>query len=405
MPGRGDRRDLAGTCARTTRTSARRTRRAAERTSSSNSRTRRRRRSSAARAGETAFGQSMTALNFLLSRAFARTLREGDEVVVTALDHDANVSPWLELAHDLGIVVHVAGADRGARARLRRSRREALRAHASRRVPGRRQLRGDGTRRATCRRARSSARARSPGPTPSTTRPTARSTSPHGTSTSSSARRTSSSARTWASRSGSASCSSRGGRTRCGLRRTSRSATGSSSGRASTSSSPGSSRPSTTWGRSAGMRCSRHERDLGERFLGGLPENVELYGLRGMEGRVPTFCFNVPGHSAGGRRDVPRRARGRRLARRLLRGRDDEAPRARGRRRSSRDRPLQHRRRGRPPARRARRSRVRLLVLGGPRFLGRAVADAAFARGHELTFFNRGQTNPELYPEVGAARR
>jgi selenocysteine lyase/cysteine desulfurase len=56
---------------------------------------------------ETAFGQSMTALNFLLSRAFARTLREGDEIVVTALDHDANVSPWLELAHDLGVVVHV----------------------------------------------------------------------------------------------------------------------------------------------------------------------------------------------------------------------------------------------------------------------------------------------------------
>ncbi|HWQ24834.1 MAG TPA: cysteine desulfurase-like protein [Gaiellaceae bacterium] len=58
---------------------------------------------------EVAFGPSMTALNFLLTRAFARTLRAGDEVVVTALDHDANVSPWLELAHDLGIVVRVAG--------------------------------------------------------------------------------------------------------------------------------------------------------------------------------------------------------------------------------------------------------------------------------------------------------
>jgi cysteine desulfurase family protein (TIGR01976 family) len=51
----------------------------------------------------------MTALNFLLTRAYARTLRAGDEVVVTALDHDANVAPWLELAHDLGIVVRVAG--------------------------------------------------------------------------------------------------------------------------------------------------------------------------------------------------------------------------------------------------------------------------------------------------------
>ncbi len=58
---------------------------------------------------EVAFGPSMTALNFLLTRAFARSLERGDEVVVTALDHDANVSPWLELAHDLGIVVRVAG--------------------------------------------------------------------------------------------------------------------------------------------------------------------------------------------------------------------------------------------------------------------------------------------------------
>jgi cysteine desulfurase family protein (TIGR01976 family) len=58
---------------------------------------------------EVAFGPSMTALNFLLTRAFARTLRAGDEIVVTALDHDANVAPWLELAHDLGIVVRVAG--------------------------------------------------------------------------------------------------------------------------------------------------------------------------------------------------------------------------------------------------------------------------------------------------------
>jgi cysteine desulfurase family protein (TIGR01976 family) len=58
---------------------------------------------------EVAFGPSMTGLNFLLTRAFARTLERGDEVVVTALDHDANVSPWLELAHDLGVVVHVVG--------------------------------------------------------------------------------------------------------------------------------------------------------------------------------------------------------------------------------------------------------------------------------------------------------
>jgi cysteine desulfurase family protein (TIGR01976 family) len=59
--------------------------------------------------GETAFGPSMTALNFLLTRAFSRTLRAGDEIVVTALDHDANVAPWLEIAHDLDVTVRVAG--------------------------------------------------------------------------------------------------------------------------------------------------------------------------------------------------------------------------------------------------------------------------------------------------------
>ncbi|HSG13696.1 MAG TPA: aminotransferase class V-fold PLP-dependent enzyme, partial [Gaiellaceae bacterium] len=40
-----------------------------------------------------------------------------------------------------------------------------------------------------------------------------------------------------------------------------------------------------------------HERALGERFLAGVPDGVELYGLRSMDGRVPTFCFNVPGRT------------------------------------------------------------------------------------------------------------
>jgi cysteine desulfurase family protein (TIGR01976 family) len=59
--------------------------------------------------GEVSFGPSMTALNFLLTRALGRTLERGDEIVCTRLDHDANVAPWLELAHDLGIVVRFAG--------------------------------------------------------------------------------------------------------------------------------------------------------------------------------------------------------------------------------------------------------------------------------------------------------
>jgi cysteine desulfurase family protein (TIGR01976 family) len=57
---------------------------------------------------EVAFGQSMTSLNFLLTRALGRELREGDEIVCTKLDHDGNVSPWLALAQDLGVVVRLA---------------------------------------------------------------------------------------------------------------------------------------------------------------------------------------------------------------------------------------------------------------------------------------------------------
>ena len=55
------------------------------------------------------FGANMTTLSFALTRTVAREFRAGDEIVVTGLDHDANVSPWLELAHDLGLVVRFAG--------------------------------------------------------------------------------------------------------------------------------------------------------------------------------------------------------------------------------------------------------------------------------------------------------
>jgi len=43
---------------------------------------------------------------------------------------------------------------------------------------------------------------------------------------------------------------------------------------------------------------------------------------------------------------------------------------------------------------------MKLLVFGGTKFLGRGVVDAALARGHAVTLFNRGQTNPGLYPDV-----
>jgi cysteine desulfurase family protein (TIGR01976 family) len=54
---------------------------------------------------ETIFGANMTTLNFALSRTVARGFRAGDEVICTRLDHDGNVSPWLELAHDLDLKV------------------------------------------------------------------------------------------------------------------------------------------------------------------------------------------------------------------------------------------------------------------------------------------------------------
>ena len=57
---------------------------------------------------ETIFGPNMTTINFNLVHSFCRTLSPGDEIVVTALDHDANVSPWLLCAEDHDLVVRVA---------------------------------------------------------------------------------------------------------------------------------------------------------------------------------------------------------------------------------------------------------------------------------------------------------
>ena len=59
-------------------------------------------------AEEIVFGANMTTLNFALSRAAARELSAGDEIVVTKLDHDGNIAPWLELAHDLGLRIRFA---------------------------------------------------------------------------------------------------------------------------------------------------------------------------------------------------------------------------------------------------------------------------------------------------------
>jgi cysteine desulfurase family protein (TIGR01976 family) len=60
---------------------------------------------------EIVFGPNMTSLNFTLTRTLGRELRAGDELLVTRLDHDANVSPWLELARDLGLEVGFVDID------------------------------------------------------------------------------------------------------------------------------------------------------------------------------------------------------------------------------------------------------------------------------------------------------
>src|SRR5436309_1471882 len=54
---------------------------------------------------EIVFGPNATTLLLGLSRSFARTLRPGDEIVVTMLDHDANVRPWMLAAEDAGAAI------------------------------------------------------------------------------------------------------------------------------------------------------------------------------------------------------------------------------------------------------------------------------------------------------------
>ena len=66
------------------------------------------------RPGEISFGQNMTSLTFAASQAIARTWRSGDEIVLTRLDHDANVSPWLLEAEARGVHVRFADFDPAA---------------------------------------------------------------------------------------------------------------------------------------------------------------------------------------------------------------------------------------------------------------------------------------------------
>jgi cysteine desulfurase family protein (TIGR01976 family) len=66
----------------------------------------------AASPDEIVFGQNMTTLTFALSRSLGRELRPGDEIVVTALDHDANIAPWLAL-EEHGVQIRCVNIDPG----------------------------------------------------------------------------------------------------------------------------------------------------------------------------------------------------------------------------------------------------------------------------------------------------
>lgn len=54
---------------------------------------------------EIIIGANMTTLTYHMSRTLGRTMKQGDEIILTRMDHEGNVSPWLQLAEDLGLVV------------------------------------------------------------------------------------------------------------------------------------------------------------------------------------------------------------------------------------------------------------------------------------------------------------
>lgn len=61
---------------------------------------------------EVAFGANMTTMTFHLARSIGRSLQPGDEILVTELDHHANVAPWVALEKERGITVRTAEMDR-----------------------------------------------------------------------------------------------------------------------------------------------------------------------------------------------------------------------------------------------------------------------------------------------------
>ena len=189
-----------------------------------------------ARPEEIAFGPNMTTLNFLLAHAVARTLEPGDEIVVTQLDHDANVSPWLRVATDHELTVHtlpLLTVDGTIDLSVLEEHLASDRV-AHRRVRAARRTRSARSRTPVASPTWRTQRARWRGPTVCTTRRTAASTATRWASTSCCARRTSSSARTSASPRSATTSPAAGRPTACARPRRSRRATASRRARSPT---------------------------------------------------------------------------------------------------------------------------------------------------------------------------
>ena len=295
-------------------------------------------------ADEAIFGPSMTNLNFMLTRTVGRELREGDEIVTTRLDHDANVAPWLELAHDLGLVVRFADYDLSDVEKQLSDRTRVVAFPWASNALG---TLVDAAR--ICELAHEAG---------ALAWVDAVHYAPHGPIDV---------AEIGADVLLCSPYKFYGPHLGLAFARRElldrwrpykvRPAPGYETGTAQHELLAGFV-AAVAYIESVGLEAIvAHERELGERFLAGLPEGVTLYGRQTMDGRVPTFAINAGRPDADGSCRAPWRARHLRLGRELLRARGDEAPRPAGRRSPHRDRPLQHGRGGRPPARRAQEAR------------------------------------------------
>ena len=302
------------------------------------------------------FGQNMTVLDFALSRTASRDWKEGDRILVSRLDHDGGVAPWIELAADRGFEVDWIDVTDDLRLDYDDLASGSLTSAcaSSRAWPRRMRSARSSTSRAS--RSWRTRQARSAGSTRCSTRRTSPSTCRRSVATCSSPRRTSSAARTSGSRTDATRCSSPGGRTRRGRRQWSPSGGGSRPGTAPYELLAGFSATIAYLESIGGMGAVReYERELGQRFLDGLPGRRRSTACRRWRAASRPSCSTSRACRRRRRKRLSRRARLRRLgARHVVLARPARHAAVPRRRASRRPDPLQHGRRDRPLRRRAR---------------------------------------------------